>query len=152
MSQAMQTPPGECAGVPASGRQAAMNQEARALYDALYSTESWVQVAKVLHRELRLTQAEIARGADVTTATVARWLESTDEASVRAVGKLDDLRYAVLWMVSGCGMGPRLIRFWLTAKNPHLGQDPLGAIAAGRFEHVIEIAHAFGEARSATGR
>jgi hypothetical protein len=27
-----------------------------------------------------------------------------------------------------------------------------GAIAAGRFEQVIEIAHAFGEARSAAGR
>jgi hypothetical protein len=152
MSQAMQTPPGECAGAPASGRQIAINQEAQALYDALYPTESWVQVAKVLHRALGLTQAEIARGADVTTATVARWLESPDEASVRAVGRLDDLRYAVLWMACGCGMGPRLIRFWLTAKNPYLGQDPLGAIAAGRFEQVIEIARAFGEARSAAGR
>lgn len=152
MSQAMQTPTGKCAGAPASSRQTAINQEARALYGALYPTESWVQVAKVLHRELGLTQAEIARGANVTPATVARWLESSDEAPVRAVGRLDDLRYAVLWMACGCGMGSRLIRFWLTAKNPYLGEDPLGAIAAGRFEHVVEVARSFGEARPAAGR
>jgi len=152
MSHAMQTSPNACTSAPDSSRQAATNQEALALYNALYPTESWVQVAKVLHRELGLTQAEIARGANVTTATVARWLESLDEAPVRAGDRLDDLRYAVLWMACGCGMGPRLIRFWLTAKNPHLGEDPLGAIAAGRFEQVIEIAHAFGEARSAAGR
>jgi hypothetical protein len=129
-----------------------MNPEALALYDALYPTESWVQVAKVLQRALGLTHAEIARGADVTTATVARWLESPDDAPVRAVGRLDDLRYVVLWMAYGCGMGPRLIRFWMTAKNPYLHEDPLSAIAKGRFEQVVDLARMFGEARSAAER
>jgi len=116
------------------------------LYVSLYYTDSWVGVVRILHGRIGLTQAEIARGAGVSQATVARWLESDPDAPVRAYGRLDDLRYVVLWLLR-CGMGERLISFWLTARNVDLGIDPLQAIAEGRFEQVTFAANAFVEGR-----
>jgi len=117
------------------------------LYLSLYYTEDWVAVVKIFHAQIGLTQAEIARGAGVSQATVARWLESEPNAPVRAYGRLDDLRYVVLWLLR-CRMGERLIAFWLAARNVDLGgSDPLQAIADGRFEEVMSIASAFAEGR-----
>ena len=56
------------------------------LYLSLYYTDSWVAVVKIFHAPIGLTQAEIARGAGVSQATVARWLESDPDAPVRAYG------------------------------------------------------------------
>ena len=116
------------------------------LYLSLYYTDSWVAVVGILHGRIGLTQAEIARGAGVSQATVARWLESDPDAPVRAYGRLDDLRYVVLWLLR-YGMGERLISFWLTARTVDLGIDPLQAIAEGRFEQVTLAANAFVEGR-----
>ena len=117
------------------------------LFASLYSTDNWIAVVGVLRSKLGLSSAEIGRGANVSQATVARWLESDEDAPVKASGRLDDLRYVVLWLIR-CGMSARLMRFWLAAKNIELGSDPLTAIAAGRFEEVIEAARAFGAGRS----
>jgi transcriptional regulator with XRE-family HTH domain len=116
------------------------------LYLSLYYTEDWVAVVKIFHSRIGLTQAEIARGAGVSQATVARWLESDPEVPIRAYGRLDDLRYVVLLLLR-YGMGERLIAFWLGARNVDLGIDPLQAIAEGRFERVSEIAGGFVEGR-----
>jgi len=116
------------------------------LYVSLYYTDSWVAVVRILHGQIGLTQAEIARGAGVSQATVARWLESDSDAPVRAYGRLDDLRYLVLWLLHS-RMGERLIAFWLTARTVDLGIDPLQAIAEGRFEQVTGAANAFVEGR-----
>jgi transcriptional regulator with XRE-family HTH domain len=148
MSTGLQTP---ATGMEAAGEHAGAVREAgpqEELYQALYGTDNWIAVVKLLRNQVGLTQAEIARGADVSQATVARWLDSEEDAPVRATGRLDDLRYVVLWLIRGCGMPPRLIRFWLGSKNIHLGVDPLSAIAQGRFEQVIEVAHAFAAGRS----
>lgn len=116
------------------------------LYLSLYYTEDWGPVVKILHSRIGLTQAEIARGAGVSQATVARWLEGDPEVPIRAYGRLDDLRYVVLLLLR-FGMGERLIAFWLGARNVDLGIDPLQAIAEGHFERVSEIAGAFVEGR-----
>jgi transcriptional regulator with XRE-family HTH domain len=116
------------------------------LYNSLYYTDNWVSVVGILHRRIGLTQAEIALGAGVSQATVARWLESGPDLPVRAYGRLDDVRYVVLWLLRH-GMNERLISFWLSARNVHLGIDPLQAIAEGRFEQVLSVAEAFVQAR-----
>lgn len=116
------------------------------LHQALYYTDSWIEVVRVLRDTVGLSQAEIARGADVSPATVARWLESPTEAVIRAYGRLDDLRYVVLWLAR-CGFEPRLISFWLAAKNVDLATDPLSAIAQGRFLQVIHEANDFAAGR-----
>ncbi len=116
------------------------------LYESLYYTDNWIAVVNIFHGRVGLTQAEIARGAGVSQATVARWLESGPEAPVRAYGRLDDLRYVVLWLLR-CRMSERLISFWLAARNVDLGVDPLQAIAAGRFEQVMNVASGFVEGR-----
>jgi hypothetical protein len=117
------------------------------LYDSLYYTDNWIAVVNIFHGRIGLTQGEIARGAGVSQATVARWLESSPDAPVRAYGCLDDLRYVVLWLLR-CRMGERLIAFWLAARNVDLrGADPLLAISEGRFEQVMEIASAFVDGR-----
>jgi transcriptional regulator with XRE-family HTH domain len=115
-------------------------------YHSLYYTDSWITVVKLLHSRIGLTQAEIARGADVSQATVARWLESEEASPVRAYDRLDDLRYVVLGLLR-CGLTPSLIAFWLAAKNIDLGADPLTAIARGGFEKVIRVANAFANGR-----
>src|ERR1700744_4177708 len=103
------------------------------LYQQLYTTDNWIAVVGLLRSGLGLSSAEIARGANVSNATVARWLESDEGAFVKASGRLDDLRYVVLWLIR-CGMSTKLMRFWLAAKNIELAADPLSAIGAGRFE------------------
>jgi hypothetical protein len=115
-------------------------------YASLYYTESWVSVVKLLHSRIGLSQAEIARGAGVSQATVTRWLDREEAAPVRAYNRLDDLRYVVLVLLN-LGMTPRLITFWLAAKEIHIGTDPLTAIAEGRFEEVIAVAKAFAQGR-----
>jgi hypothetical protein len=121
------------------------------LHGALYWTDSWISVVNLLRSEIGLSSADIGRGADVSLATVARWLDSPDDAPVKASGRLDDLRYVVLSLIQ-YGMTPRLIRFWLAAKNPQLRCDPLSAIAAGRFEEVVDVAEAFAAGRSTGSR
>jgi len=120
------------------------------LYDELYMADNWISVVRVLHNKLGLTQAEIARGAGVSAITVSRWLDSPEDLELRAHGRLDDIRCVVLWLLKGCDMRLRLIRFWLTAKNPDLAVDPLSAIAAGRFEEVAATARAFSTGRRLT--
>jgi hypothetical protein len=119
------------------------------LYDSLYYTDNWISVVGILHRGIGLTQAEIALGAGVSQATVARWLESEPDLPIRAYGRLDDLRYVALRLLRH-GMSERLISFWLTARNVYLGIDPLQAIAEGRFEQVQSVADAFVQARPPT--
>ncbi|HXM86882.1 MAG TPA: helix-turn-helix transcriptional regulator [Solirubrobacteraceae bacterium] len=116
------------------------------LYYTLYCTDNWVSVVGVLHGRIGLTQAQIALGAGVSQATVARWLESGPDLPVRASDRLDDLRCVTLWLLRR-GMSERLIAFWLSARNIYLGIDPLQAIAEGRFEQVLDVAHAFVQAR-----
>jgi hypothetical protein len=133
------------AGVPATPQNPTREGE---LYDELYMADNWITVVRVLHDGLGLTQAEIARGAGVATMTVSRWLDSPEDLELRAHGHLDDIRCVVLWLLKGCDMRLRLIRFWLTAKNPDLATDPLTAVAAGRFEEVAATARAFSNGRS----
>jgi hypothetical protein len=121
------------------------------LHGALYWADNWISLVNMLRSEVGLSSADISRGADVSLATVARWLDSADHAPVKASGRLDDLRYVVLSLIQ-YGMTPQLISFWLAAKNPQLRSDPLSAIAAGRFEEVVDVAEAFAAGRSGGSR
>jgi hypothetical protein len=113
----------------------------------LQVTDNWISVVRLLHDQLGLSQAEIARGAGVSQMTVSRWLDSPEDADVRAWGRLDDLRYVTMFLVGYCSMRLRLARFWLSAKNLDLGTDPLSAIASGCYEQVVETARAFANGR-----
>jgi hypothetical protein len=118
-----------------------------ALRDALYVTDSWHGVVRLLHDELGLSRAELARGAGVAPITVARWLEQGEDAEIRSPDRLSDLRYVVLTLLSHGAMSKKLLKFWLTAKDVVLGTDALTAIAHGRFEEVIEAGKALSSLR-----
>lgn len=118
-----------------------------ALYESLLEVENWAQVVRVLHEQLGLTKAEIARAAGVAPHTVNRWLDSVDGGKIRTHQGLDDLRYVVLTLLSDGAMRAPLLRFWLISKNADLRTDPLTAIARGRFEETIASGRAFIRAR-----
>lgn len=119
------------------------------LYETLYFADSWFDVVRALHDQLGLTKAEVARAAGVTTMTVGRWLERQGQ-DIRAPRGLDDLRFMVLAMLRDGAMTPRLLRFWLAARDLELGTDALTAIGHGRFEEVLEAGRAFTSMRRPT--
>lgn len=121
------------------------------LYETLYFADSWFAVARVLHHDLGLTKSELARATGVTTVTVTRWLDAHDQ-DVRTPDGLNDLRFVVLAMLKEGGMTPKLLRFWLCAKDVELGTDALTAIRDGRFEEVIEAGRALTSLRRPRAR
>lgn len=107
------------------------------LYAELSAAPSHRQVALVL-RKLGLDISAIARGAAVQPSSVSRWL-SNAEVDVRRPGRLGELRAVVLALLKSRQMTLGMLPYWLTSgPDVLLGQEPLLAIADGRYEDVVE--------------
>lgn len=91
-----------------------------------------------------LTQAEVARIANVTVRTVRRWEHDSNQPQARHAQRLDDLR-TVLDELSK-NYTPTGCLVWLRNRNRLLNaRRPLDMLAAGEFDKVYGAAMAFTE-------
>lgn len=94
-------------------------------------------LARFLHNQIRMTDEEIARAADVRSQTVRRWRSTAATNSPRNTERLDDLRAIVALLLQSGVVYPEEIGRWLRARNSDLGYGrPNVLIGQGKFDTV----------------
>lgn len=105
-----------------------------ALQQQLVATGSPATVLDKLHREIGLTERDIARATGANERSVRRWLGGAT-MQTRSQERIDDLRATVLELSEA--MPPNVIVNWLRARNRALGLDrPLDVLGEGEFRRV----------------
>lgn len=117
------------------------------LFDRLAYVEGPVEVVRVLHEDLGLTEKDLAKATGVRHESVSRWLAGAVN-NVHARDSINDLRYVVMALLRTGTMTLPRIAYWLCARNIYLGIEPVEAIAEGDFERVVEIGLAHAEGRA----
>jgi hypothetical protein len=86
-----------------------------------------------LHNQIRMTDEEIAKAANVRSQTVRRWRSPAAAHTPRNAERLDDLRAIVTLLLQSGLLYPEEIGRWLRARNGDLGwaRPSVGCQAAG---------------------
>jgi transcriptional regulator with XRE-family HTH domain len=117
------------------------------LFDRLSYVEGPVEVVRILHEQLGLTEKDLARAAGVRHESVSRWLAG-NVSNMHARDSINDLRYVVMALLRARTMTLPRIAYWLCSRNLYLGVEPVEAIANGEFERVVEVGLAHAEGRT----
>lgn len=118
------------------------------LAEALDAAGSHHEVVALLHDELGLTDADIARVARVRPMSVARWRR--DAVEIRQWQRIDELRYTVVELLEA-DMDKKLLTYFLRRLDAKLGDGsprrPLDALAKGLYEEVVRAGKTYLEHR-----
>jgi hypothetical protein len=94
-------------------------------------------LARFLHNQIRMSDEEIAKAANVRSQTVRRWRSTAATNSPRNTERLDDLRAIVALLLQSGVLYPEEIGRWLRARNSDLGYArPNVLIGQGKFDIV----------------
>lgn len=98
-------------------------------------------LARFLHNQIRMTDEEIAKAANVRSQTVRRWRSTAATHTPRNTERLDDLRAIVALLLQSGVLYPEEIGRWLRARNSDLGwARPNILIGQGKFDIVRRAA------------
>jgi hypothetical protein len=98
-------------------------------------------LARFLHNQIRMTDDEIAKAANVRSQTVRRWRSTAATNTPRNTERLDDLRAVVALLLQAGVLYPEEISRWLRARNSDLGYArPNVLIGQGKFDIVRRAA------------